>query len=354
VIWLWIALGAAAAAAALVGLAVFAFYLYLTRKYLDVVVRIFEEKPLFVIPRGKPVEGAEEVSIAGAGGLTLRGLYLKTPAPRRKGVVLFGLEFLSNRWAAVPYCEFLLRAGYDVFTFEPRSQGDSDKQPGYEPLQWVTDFEVKDFAAALAYLRGRPDADPRGVGLFGVSKGAGAGVLAAAGDPAVLCCVTDGMFATHTTMIPYMRKWISIYSKLHWVQRNIPDWFYGAIARKAIRKIEAQRGCHFPHLERRIARLGGRPLLMIHGGADTYIKPEMARALFNRAGGTKELWVVEGAKHNQAFHTANGEYQRRVLEFFEKHMPESGIPAAAAPTAPTPAQQEQTPAPGAADLVTTR
>ncbi len=59
---------------------------------------------------------------------------------------------------------------------------------------------------------------------------------------------------------------------------------------------------------------------MIHGGADTYIKPEMARALFGYAGRPKELWLVEGAKHNQALHTAGDEYRRRVLEFFDNHL----------------------------------
>jgi fermentation-respiration switch protein FrsA (DUF1100 family) len=59
---------------------------------------------------------------------------------------------------------------------------------------------------------------------------------------------------------------------------------------------------------------------MIHGGADTYIKPEMARKLFDRAREPKEFWLVEGARHNQAFHLANAEYQRRVREFFDRHL----------------------------------
>ena len=161
-------------------------------------------------------------------GLTLRGCYLRAAAPRR-GVILFGLEFGSNRWSCVPYCESLVANGFDVFAFEPRNQGDSDHQPGYEPLQWVTDFEVRDFQAALAYLKSRPDADPRGVGFFGISKGGGAGLLAAAGDPYVRCFVTDGVFATYTTMVPYMRKWIRIYSDRYWMQgscrRGFTAWW---------------------------------------------------------------------------------------------------------------------------------
>ena len=60
---------------------------------------------------------------------------------------------------------------------------------------------------------------------------------------------------------------------------------------------------------------------MIHGGADTYIKPEMARELFDRAKEPKELWIVDGAKHNQALTVAPDEYRRRVLDFFLRHLP---------------------------------
>ncbi len=332
---LWIGLYVVGGAALLVVLASTLFYLYLRYRYIDNVVRIFEEKPLFIIPRGQPTPDAEEVRLPAFDGLNLCGCYWRTTAPQRKGVILFGLEFGSNRWSAAPYCEFLRQAGFDIFTFEPRCQGDSDRLPGYEPLQWVTAFEVRDFESALNYLRGRPDADPRGVGLFGLSKGGGAGLLAAARAPYVRCFVTDGIFATHTTMVPYMRKWIAIYNKRLRVQRLLPTFVYSLIARDAVRRIQRKRHCHFPHLERLIARLAPRPLLMIHGGGDTYIKPEMARDLFDRARAPKEFWLVEGAKHNQAFHLATDEYQRRVLTFFLTHLAdEAGAAPATGEVAP--------------------
>jgi pimeloyl-ACP methyl ester carboxylesterase len=327
VFWLWLLLGVPSGLLLLVAAAALWFHFQILRNYLGYVVRILTERPLFVVPRGEPVDDAEEVRFANGDGQTLRGCYLTTRAARRRGVILFGLEFGSGRWACVPYCRSLREAGFDVFSFEPRNQGDSDRQPGYEPLQWVTAYEVRDFQAALAYLKGRPDADPRGVGFFGISKGGGAGLLAAADDPAVRCFVTDGIFATHTTMVPYMRKWIAIYSRRKLLQKILPVWYYKLVAMTALRRVSRERGCRFPHLERRIGRLAPRPLLMIHGGADTYIKPEMARALFGRAGPPRELWLVDGAKHNQAVHVANGDYQARVLAFFEKHLA-GGEPAA--------------------------
>jgi dipeptidyl aminopeptidase/acylaminoacyl peptidase len=318
--FLWVVLYVGLGAALFLGLAVGLLHLYLRWKYMDNVVRIFEEKPLFIIPRGRPTSEAEEVHLQSFDGLNLCGCYLRTTAAQRKGVILFGLEFGSNRWSAVPYCDFLRKEGFDIFAFEPRCQGDSDAMPGYEPLQWVTAFEVQDFKSAVEYLRSRPDADPRGIGLFGLSKGGSAGLLEAARDGYVRCFVTDGIFATHTTMVPYMRKWIAIYNKRIRLQKLLPRFVYSLIARDAIGRIQRKRRCHFPHLERVLGRLAPRPLLMIHGGADNYIKPEMARELFDRAGEPKELWLVEGAKHNQAFHQATEEYQRRVLAFFVSHL----------------------------------
>ncbi len=294
-------------------------YIELRVRYLHLIIRIFQEKPLFIVPRGQPVADAEDVRFPAQDGRTLAGCYLKGARPRR-GVILFGLEFGSNRWSCQPYCEHLLAAGYDVFAFETRGQGDSDCPPGYEPLQWVTHFEVSDARAALTYLKGRPDADLRGVGFFGISKGAGAGLFAAARDPYVRCCVTDGVFGVYTTLVPYMRQWFRIYNSHLLIQGLVPSWFYGLLGLAALRKIERLRGCRFPHLENALPRLAPRPLFMIHGGADTYIKPEMARALSACAREPRELWMVEGAKHNQALQTANGEYRRRVLEFFDKHL----------------------------------
>ncbi len=294
-------------------------YWELRIRYMHILVRIFQEKPLFIIPRGQPAPEAEDVRFPTADGLTLAGCYLRGAGPRR-GVILFGLEFGSNRWSCQPYCEHLLAAGYDVFAFETRGQGDSDSPPGYEPLQWVTQFEVSDAQAALAYLKTRPDADPRGVGFFGVSKGAGAGLLAAARDPYVRCFVTDGVFGVYTTLVPYMRQWFRIYNNRLLIQGLVPSWYYGLIGLAGLGKIERLRRCRFPHLEDALPRLAPRPLFMIHGGGDTYIKPEMARALSACAREPKELWVVEGAKHNMALHTAGDEYRRRVLEFFDKHL----------------------------------
>jgi dipeptidyl aminopeptidase/acylaminoacyl peptidase len=321
--WLWLSGGGVAilllvAAAALVAQA------HIMRVYFPHLTRIFQEKPLFITPFARPVDGAETVTFASTDGVTLGGCYLRASGPR-KGVIIFGLEFGSNRWACVPYCQHLCAQGFDVFSFEFRGQGESPAQPGYEPMQWVTNYEVEDFRAAIACVKSRPDADPRGVGLFGISKGAGAGFLAAVDEPYVRCGVTDGLFATHTTMVPYMKRFVLIYGKHSPLIRNLPDWYFRWIAHVGLRHVERERHCSFPHLEDAVGRFSPRPLLMIHGALDNYIKPEMAQALFARAGEPKEFWLVDRAKHNQSRQIAGEDYQQRLAAFFTKHLADGAV-----------------------------
>jgi fermentation-respiration switch protein FrsA (DUF1100 family) len=214
----------------------------------------------------------------------------------------------------------LIENGFDVFALEARGQGDSDKEPGYSPLQWVTDREVRDTKATIDYLKQRPDADPLGIGFFGISKGAGAGLLAAVRDPFVRCFVTDGLFASYTTVVPYMRQWFRIYDDNYFLQGLIPSWYYGLLGLAGLQSLESECDCQFLHLEKVMGKLTPRPLLMIHGSADTYIKPEMARSLFALAREPKELWMVEGAKHNQALQVAEETYRQKVLRFFLEHL----------------------------------
>jgi uncharacterized protein len=304
------------------------FYLYYRRKFGGTIVRIFEEKPLFIIPRGTPVEGAECVDIPTDSDLHIKGTYIRNYVGDRKGVILFGLEFGSDRWASHTYCEALLQNGYDVFTYEPRNQGESGIDPSYEPLQWVTDRDLADQRAALRYLHARPDRDPFGIGIFGVSKGGSLALLAAAEDPLIRCVATDGAFATYTTMIPYMRRWVHIYIKFTRDRSWVPDWFYGLIGLTAIRDVEKKRNVRFESVERAVRKMR-QPWLMIHGEGDTYIKPDMARALFAQAGKSrvKDDWIVPKAKHNQAIAIAGDDYHSRLVAFFDAHLGRRGSSA---------------------------
>jgi len=317
--WCWILLGILLACAASLATAYYWAVFHYRSKFLEQIVRIFEERPLFVIPRGTPNAEAEEVAFVTPAGFRLRGCYLRGLGERR-GVILFGLEFGSNRWSSVQYCEKLRDAGYDVFAYEPRNQGESDRDASYDPLQWITDRDLDDARAAVAYLKSRPDADSRGLGIFGISKGGGLAMLLAAEDPSIRCVVTDGAYDTYLTMVPYMRRWVSIYSPRKTLQAISPDCLYGDIGMGGINAVARRRNVRYLWVGS-AARRVAVPVFMIHGEADTYIKPGMAKALFRRVRTPeKQLWMVPKAKHNQAPHIAPLEYHKRLVDFFDDHL----------------------------------
>jgi len=71
-----------------------------------------------------------------------------------------------------------------------------------------------------------------------------------------------------------------------------------------------------------VGRLTPRPLLLIHGDADTAVRPVHARRLFDAAGAPRELWTVPGAAHVGAYFADRDQYVERVRAFFERSLGE--------------------------------
>ena len=307
------------AALALAGLLAFAVYVMI--RYGPVVARIFEEPPVFAPLRVPPEPGGEEVRFAAAAGNELAGTYYRARTEGRLGTVVFCHEFLGDRGTFHPYVDSLRDLGFDLFTFDFRNHGDSASDPSYQPLPWVSDLEVRDLRAALDYLRGRPDADPAGVGLFGISRGGGAALCVAADDPRVWAVATDGAFPTRGTMRAYINRWAEIYVRSEWIKRHKPVWMYGFAGWFGRMLSQGRTGRRYPNMERAASRLSPRPWLMIHGERDTYIGPEIARELFDFAGDPKDLWLVPGAKHNRCREADPEGYRSRVETFFLTYAP---------------------------------
>jgi len=288
------------------------------RRYSPPIRRIFDESPIFAPTEGVPHPAAEEVEFQTPEGLTLRGSYISA-ASKPRGIVVFCHEFLSDRWSGVAYWE-PLQESFDIFAFDFRSHGDSDKDPAYTPRHWVTNYEEDDLEAAIAYLGTRPGTANLPIGLFGISRGGGTAVAVAARHSSVRCVLTDGAFGTHGTMLTYMKKWITLVVGDKWWLKYVPDWYLAFIRDRVLSRIERDYGCKFLRLERAIRRLAPRPILMIHGGRDSYIRPDIAREFHACARDPKDLWIVPGARHNACLETAGEQYRSRIRDFFEQSL----------------------------------
>jgi fermentation-respiration switch protein FrsA (DUF1100 family) len=202
-------------------------------------------------------------------------------------------------------------------------------------MYWASDREVRDLRAALAYLRARPDRDPAGFALLGVSRGGTTALLAAAAERDVWGVMTDGAFPTTGMMVWYSVRWTDVYVKSPLLRRLIPRWLYRFLAWSGQRRAGQRRNCRFPDVERAVARLAPRPWLMIHGQRDAYVGPEVARGLFAAGNGPKELWEVPEAKHNRCRERDPEAYTARLLEFIGRFAPRPPVLAAVPPPSPS-------------------
>lgn len=311
----------------ILALALFAaFGAYLVIRYAPIIGRIFEEKPLFLPLHVPAIEVGEEVLLTADDGIVLAGSYFPSRERPRVGVLVFCHEYLSDRWSFRPYTDHLRDLGFDIFTFDFRNHGDSGTAPHYHPLQWVSDHEVRDLRAVLAYLRSRPDRDPAGVGLLGVSRGGSTALVVAADDPGVWGVVTDGAFPTRGTMYAYCLRWAEIYVNTRF-HRYLPGWVIRFVGWAARIRSSRRLGCRFPDVERAVRRIAPRPWLQIHGAKDAYIGPEIARRFFAEAREPKDLWLVPNAKHNRCREIEPEAYVERLSTFFNRYAPRRPHPA---------------------------
>jgi pimeloyl-ACP methyl ester carboxylesterase len=324
-------LGTAVAVVSLLLLCLAGFLLFLVVRFGPVVGRIFELRPVFLPLRVTPDDPGETVSFTTVDGLVLSGSYLQRRNRNRVGLLVFCHEYLSDRWSYLPYLDHLRDSGYDIFTFDFRNHGSSASAPDYAPLQWATDYEVRDLSAALAYLRTRPDHDPAGFGLFGVSRGGSTALVVASEAPDVWGVVTDGAFPTRGTMTTYILRWAEIYIRSQLFLAVVPHWVFAFLGRVSLRCSERRLNCRFPDIETAARRLAPRPWLLIHGERDTYIGLEIARSLFDQARQPKEMWLVPGAKHNRCRECQPEAYALRIVEFLDRSAPRLPVAPASTP-----------------------
>jgi uncharacterized protein len=301
--------------------------LYLLIKYTPVISRHFQMQPLFIPLRVRPVEKGESVEFMTDDGLRLSGSYLRGRTEEQAGLIVYCHEYHGDRWSVHPYIDHLRDLGFDLFTFDFRNHGASDHEPGYDPMQWTSDREVRDLRAAIKYLRQRPDRDPAGFGLFGVSRGGTTALLGAALEPDVWGVITDGAFPTRGTMLPYIIRWAEIYVRSKFLRNLVPECVFAMLAVSAQRQTERRLNCRFPSVEAAAARLSPRPWLMIHGEKDEYISPAIARGLFKCGRKSNELWLVPEAKHNRCLQSDPAAHAARIVEFLERIAPRRFVPA---------------------------
>jgi pimeloyl-ACP methyl ester carboxylesterase len=278
---------------------------------------IFEHRPPIRAKLYPPDPSAESTTFVTRDGLRLAGSWWRAGLDVPRGVILFCHELEANRWSARAYCEGLLAAGFHVFTFDFRNHGESQSLPGYTPVHWATEHEIEDIRAAVAGLKAHSELGRLPLGIFGMSRGGTAALVAAAECNSIRCVAADGALACVEMQAHYTDRWGRLYMP-DWFISRVPQWHKDFTLWIVRTFSERRQGYRYAKVERAAARLRHKPVLLISGGRDTYINPEITRRLHARTGQAPAtgLWIVPGANHNKARQTAPLEYDTRLVEFF--------------------------------------
>jgi len=239
--------------------------------------------------------------VRGHGAVRLVGRFF--PGRSRAAIILtHGLGPDQNQM--LPWANFLHRAGYSVLTYDTRSRGGSGGAAAT-----LGALEQDDALGAVDYIVSRRDVDHARIGALGVSLGAVVTILAAARDRRIRAVVADSAFSDADSAISSAIMFIA----------HVPARPFAALT---VAIAEARAGVSVDTVRPVdvVARISPRPILVIHGLADTYIPPANSARLYAAARAPKEIWRIAGAAHTGGYGVAGSAYERRVAGFFQRSL----------------------------------
>lgn len=221
----------------------------------------------------------EEVAFPANDGVTLRGWFFPASEADAPAVV-YAPATTNDQISGIPLVSPLHEAGYHVLLFSYRGHGHSDgSRFGFT----YGAGESKQVDAAVRYLYAARGI--RKIGLMGHSAGAVSIILSAARNPRVGAVVAMAPFTSMEEV---------------W-ETNRPFFFPRALTNLAMNFAEWRKG--FSRRDVRpeivIPQIAPRPLLLIFGSKDRFIRREQAIKLFEAAREPKYLWMMEGTGHSQ-------------------------------------------------------
>jgi fermentation-respiration switch protein FrsA (DUF1100 family) len=244
----------------------------------------------------------EELWLKTAEGISL-SCWLIPGGPGARGTVIYLHGVSECKIVGISMAKLLHEAGFNVFLYDSRRHGDSGG--AYCTYGF---YEKHDVGTVITYLEHRGDLRVGRIGLFGSSMGAAVAIQAAALDARVASVVAESGFATLRTIFDdYQKRMI----KMPWhYLRNLVIKRSEHLAHfraNAVSPLEALKNVHVP-------------IFILHGTSDDRIASRYSELLFANAHEPKELWLIEGAHHNDMGEVGGVEYTRRILEFFQTHL----------------------------------
>lgn len=215
-------------------------------------------------------------------GIRLSSWY--TP-PRKGAVILLAYRYGDNRpeWVHT----MLAKKGYGVLSWDARAHGESDGE-----ISTVGYLEVLDVKAALDFVLAQPHVNHVGGATL---------IRATAQFPEIEALFVDSSFASLNDEFNYLVP----YPVINPLAKFLAEWQTGF----SIQDLD---------LVQDIARIGPRPVYIVHSLGDTVAPPDAGEKLFNAANEPRFLWLEEHAAHLSIHSVNERRYQRRLIGFFDE------------------------------------
>jgi fermentation-respiration switch protein FrsA (DUF1100 family) len=222
----------------------------------------------------------------------------------RAGAILLLHGLRSNKRAMLPRAQFLKGLGFSVLLIDLQAHGESEGERisfGYR--------EAADVRAAVEKLRELAPGEQ--IGILGTSLGAASILLSDV--QAVLAAVVLE----------------SLYPSLEKAVANRMGIYFGAVGTWFSPLLLAQLGPRLgvtPAQLRPIERVSllRCPVLLVHGSEDRHTTLQEAQRIFAVVPAPKEFYLLSGAAHVDLHGFGGKAYERRVGDFFVRHLRAAG------------------------------
>ena len=238
----------------------------------------------------------EDVYFSSADGVRLHGWMLPAQG-RAKGTVLFlhgNAENISTHIASV---HWLPAQHYNVFLPDYRGYGSSEGVPSLAGIQ-------DDINSAMSYLLHRSDIDHERIVILAQSLGGALAIYNIAHSPyreQIKALITESAFSGYRGIVREKLDSFWLTWPLQWPLSLTVNDDYSPLPV--------------------VGRVSPIPLLIIHGDKDNVVPLNHGEALYAAAAQPKEMWVVTGGGHIEAFR--HKKYQAQLLDYLVRVLPDN-------------------------------
>jgi uncharacterized protein len=246
----------------------------------------------------------QDSEVRATDGVTLKGWKVFPPRPNGDWVLLYrGVS--DNRTGNLGHAEFLLRHGYSVVMMDSRAHGQSGGTMA--TYGWLERNDTRAIVDALYASE-----SVRHLYALGVSMGAAIALQSAAVGSRIEAVSAEDPFAS-------LREVTYDYAGLE-LSPLLGKTFFRPASITALKAVRRDGGFDPDEVSpEKAVTVRAFPVLLICGTEDHRIPCRHAEAIYEAATGPKELWVVQGAGHASALGRAPEQYEKHVIDFFEKY-----------------------------------